>query len=100
MVKKGWIIHNVGRNGQPGEIIVDYDAIYKSEKGNTENTPYLKTEKAPSFYFEDTPTGNIENTYNNISTEINPNSTKKNKINSQTPIERGQFADEYFKFKI
>ena len=31
LIEKGWIIHNKGKNGQPGEIIVDYDAIYASE---------------------------------------------------------------------
>lgn len=32
LIEKGWIIHKPSENGQQGEIIVDYDAIYKSAR--------------------------------------------------------------------
>ena len=55
LVEKGWIIHNPSQNGVQGQIIVDYDAIYKSAARDNENT---------SSKTENTPLGNDENTYN------------------------------------
>ena len=81
LVEKGWLIHNVGKNGKPGEIIVDYDAIYKSEKSNNEDPPTLNTENTPSFS-EYTPTGDIEYTHNNINKVISPNNKNQNNRNN------------------
>lgn len=86
LVEKGWLIHNVGKNNQQGEIIVDYDAIYKSEKKDTEDTPSLTTENTPSIS-EDTPKGHIEETHNNISDVINKNTEKPNITRESKPKE-------------
>jgi len=65
LVEKGWLIHNVGYNGKPGEIIVNYNAIYDSEKENSEDTLSLYHEDT-SVLSEDTLNWYLDDTYNNI----------------------------------
>ncbi|MBQ3520144.1 MAG: hypothetical protein IJA31_12570 [Clostridia bacterium] len=65
LVEKGWLIHNPGTKERAGEIIVDYDAIYKSAQGQLEDTPSSKIEDSP-MHSEYPPSGDIENTHNNI----------------------------------
>lgn len=97
LVEKGWIIHKPSVNGQQGEIIVDYDAIYKSAEGNIENTPSSDIENTPSN-FDCTPTGNIEYTHNNTVEKINNNIKKQNIINNPRGSEN--FTDENGNFKF
>ena len=89
LVEKGWLIHNVGSKDKAGEIIVDYDAIYKSSEGNTEDTPIQQTENTPENS-EYTPKRDIENTYNNISSKINQNDNNSNIITNQKIKEKRQ----------
>lgn len=79
LVEKGWIIHKPSVNGQQGEIIVDYDAIYKSEKRDIENTPPPDNECTP-LNFDCTSEGVVDNTYNNTIKIINSNNTNQNII--------------------
>lgn len=90
LVEKGWIIHKPSANGQQGEIIVDYDAIYKSAE-NIENTPTNDNENTP-LNFDYTSKGIIDNTHNNISKNINSNNIKSNIISN--PKVSGDFTDE------
>lgn len=78
LVKKGWITHKPSQNGIQGEIIVDYDAIYKSA-AVIENTPSPDIENTP-LNFECTSAGVIDNTHNNIVKNINYNNTNLNII--------------------
>ena len=78
LIEKGWIIHKPSENGQQGEIIVDYDAIYKSAE-NIENTPSADIDNTP-LNFEYTSAGVIDNTHN-IGKNINLNNINLNNIN-------------------
>ena len=90
LVEKGWIIHKPSKNGQQGEIIVDYDAIYKSAEGDIENTPSLDNENTPTN-FDCSSTRVIEYTHNNKVEEKN-NITKTNIIREPKGI--GGLSDE------
>ena len=79
LIEKGWIIHKPSENGQQGEIIVDYDAIYKSAERDIENTPSPDNEYTPSNS-EYTSSGVIENTHNNIEKIISSNNINYNNI--------------------
>ena len=85
LVEKGWIIHNPSQNGVQGSIIVDYDAIYKSAARDNENT---------SSKTENTPLGNDENTYNNITENINRNNLNQNTIKQTNPRAKVDFMDK------
>lgn len=89
LIEKGWIIHKPSANGQQGEIIVDYDAIYKSAEGNIENTPSTDIDNTP-LNFECTSAGVIDNTYNNNKKMINSNNTNRNIISE--PREKKGFT--------
>lgn len=72
LVSMGWITHDAGKS-----ITVNYDAIYNSFKGDTNNTPSTQTQKikgdtdnTPSGYTNNTSSGDIENTHNNIRNNI------------------------------
>ena len=79
LIEKGWIIHKPSQNGQQGEIIVDYDAIYKSA-ADIENTPSADIDNTP-LNFEYTSAGVIDNTHNSIGKNINLNNINLNNIN-------------------
>ena len=79
LIEKGWIIHKPSQNGQQGEIIVDYDAIYKSA-ADIENTPSADIDNTP-LNFEYTSAGVIDNTHNNIRKNINLKNINLNNIN-------------------
>ncbi|MBO5230440.1 MAG: helix-turn-helix domain-containing protein [Clostridia bacterium] len=96
LIEKGWIIHKPSENGQQGEIIVDYDAIYKSAERDIENTPSPDNEYTPSNS-EYTSAGVIENTHNNIekiisSNNINYNNIKNQKVSECSTDEHGNFV--------
>ena len=97
LIDRGWIIHKPSKNGQQGEIIVDYDAIYKSA-ADIDNTPSSDIENTPSES-EDTPTGYIDNTHNNISNSIN-NNKNTNTIKSKIPTITDRFTDKNGNFKF
>ena len=93
LVEKGLIIHNPSTNGQQGEIIVDYDAIYKCAKEIIDNTPVSDIDDTPSKS-DNTPSGDIEYTYNNISNTINSNNQNPNIISQRKPEVKNDFIDE------
>ncbi len=98
LVEKGWIIHKPSKNGLPGEIIVDYDAIYKSA-ADIDNTPSSDNENTPSNS-DNTPSGDNDNTHNNISNNINSNNKNLNTIKSNNPRVKDDFTDENGNFKF
>lgn len=98
LVEKGWIIHKPSKNGLPGEIIVDYDAIYKSAE-NIDNTPSSDIENTPSNS-DNTSSGDNDNTHNNISNNINSNNKNLNTIKSNNPRVKDDFTDENGNFKF
>lgn len=96
LVEKGWIIHKPSKNGVQGEIIVDYDAIYASEKnseetskneGDVDNTPKTDIENT-EINSEKSPEGDVDNTYNIITNSINSNNRNSNDISANDPIAR------------
>ena len=97
LVEKGWIIHKPSKNGQSGEIIVDYDAIYESA-ADIDNTPSSDTENTP-LSSDNTPSGYNENTHNNISKNIN-NNKNTNTIKSNIPTITDRFTDKKGNFKF
>ena len=97
LIEKGWIIHKPSENGQQGEIIVDYDAIYKSAERDIENTPSPDNEYTPSNS-EYTSAGVIENTHNNIEKIISSNNINYNNI--KNPKVSGSLTDEHGNFKF
>lgn len=95
LVEKGWIIHKPSMNGQQGEIIVDYDAIYKSANGDIESTPPPDIENTPSNsdctsagVIVYTHNNKVEKTKNNI---INTNIINKPKVNCELSDKKGNF---------
>ncbi|MBO5333373.1 MAG: hypothetical protein J6B37_04575 [Clostridia bacterium] len=91
LVEKGWIIHKPSVNGQQGEIIVDYDTIYKSAERDVDNTPSPDIENTPSNS-DCSSAGVIEYTHNNKVEKTNNNIIKSNIINK--PKVNDEFSDE------
>ena len=97
LVEKGWIIHNAGSGQNAGEIIVDYDAIYKSAEEFTEDTPIKELEDSPKKS-EYPPQPDIENTYNNISTNITHNKNRDIIKSQEQSVIGIKFDDNNFVF--
>ncbi len=91
LVEKGWIIHKPSVNGQQGEIIVDYDTIYKSAERDIDITPSPDIENTPSNS-DCSSAGVIEYTHNNKVEKTNNNIIKSNIINK--PKVNDEFSDE------
>jgi len=98
LVEKGWIIHKPSENGKQGEIIVDYDAIYKSAT-DIENTPSTDIDNTP-LSFECSSEGVIDNTHNNIIKNINIDNKNRNIISEKKPRAIESFTDENGNFKF